>query len=474
MIQGIDDPEFLRQRKFLKRLAHYAPLVKQIDYPAPCLYTPAKKQRFFDHHSLNELYVNTGGLRPLFPNVTAVELPCFIERPMETVFYPAVVLGQSVKAVTLLLDGTDGNEATEGDNLTQVLDGPQWAAIAARLQPLAANLTSFSVRSGSFDVKRGYFRIPSIEKLCNHFTSSLARLNVDCLALSPQTLLALTHLDCLTELSLSVCNIPSNFTIDSLHFARVKSLDLDVRSLPVCLDLLPALHLPSLETVNFEFSLSTLQTVSLEEVFKALAHNRAIPHLCEVECTNESRFDQGLFEISGSTFDSLLDFKKIKSFHILGCSIPELDNMDLLRIFSSWPALEEFSLHRDLAIGLEIYRGKLTLEGVHAALQHCPKLHSLDLPCDTRQLPSFYSNTPPHPSLKRWQLYNSPITSGRKVGEFLRRCYPQLDATGIEYLTEYEFRLSGDDEELTDADIEAGAMLDQWNDVSLVLRGKLV
>ncbi|KAG2015265.1 hypothetical protein CC2G_008553 [Coprinopsis cinerea AmutBmut pab1-1] len=247
--------EFLSVRpEFRQRLQHYTPHVKEIGY------TSGKR---FDHRSLHALHTSTVPL-PLFPNVVEVTLPCFSERPLEAIFYPAIVLSPSIRVVRI---STNEIDAALTPGVTD-LDNPCWKALSDRLQAYAQNITSFTI----YNHFCGGARLSSIDCLLRHFTARLTSLSIDYLVLQPETLPVLSRFVHLKTLSVTVDDSLLSVHLPyDLFFPKLDYLGLSATSTAGLNTFLRKLRVPSLEQFTIEFHVST-QDIDLHESLSATAH----------------------------------------------------------------------------------------------------------------------------------------------------------------------------------------------------------
>ncbi|EFI28082.1 hypothetical protein CC1G_14109 [Coprinopsis cinerea okayama7 len=445
---------------FLQRLQHYAPLVKRIGYPGYF----SREGTFFDYNSLYHLHASATLPRPLFPNVVEVVLPCLSERQVEAIFYPSVVLSPSIRKITIF---TDCFEHRDEEN--PIIDNTQWTAVSNRLQSQAPNLDSFGIYCDTESTGR----IPSIDSLCHHFSSSLKCLDMSYLVLQPETICTLGKLDSLDALQFTVNDYRFVSPLsEKIPLTKLSFLGLRVDSAAGLDTLFQSILAPSIERVELTF-MALDSIVHLGDTFKALTQNCALPKLYDVDIVLVDDVDH-YFPISAATFTPLLRCNNIKTIQIGGCAMPVLEDADLLQIFSSWPDLSHFSMSLALPCQGSLYRGGLTLAGVHAALQLCPKLHTLELPFDARVVPTD-STLPssPHPSLRSLDVFTSPITFGFQVGQFFRKFYPLLKSRQFSfydmYKTQFYWETTPTAEHFSPSVVEGAMMVDQWIDVEHML-----
>ncbi|KAG2015257.1 hypothetical protein CC2G_008544 [Coprinopsis cinerea AmutBmut pab1-1] len=450
--------DLLSQPRFIQRLQHYTPHVKRI---GTILHDSAKD---FDYSALHWLYANPAMPRPLFPNAVDVTLPCFSRYPFEAVFYPALVLGPSVRMVMILANGINW----DGGRIAEDLDNPRWKAISGRLQPFAHNINCFSICSNA----RGGVCLPSIDSLLRHCTTSLTSLTIRNIVLEPDSLRVLSQLGHIEALEVAVDeNLDPTYFSNGLPFPKLTFLSLVALSIDGLIDFLRNIRTPALEAFEFEVHGSlSWRYIELEDIFSALVSDCTPPKLSSINAL-VLEGNSGCFPIRDTTFYPLLACRNMETVCIDKCIQPDIKDAALADVFSAWPNLSEFSL-RPFEDDDDIYWGPLTLAGVHTALKHCPNLDILTLPCDTRRLPSL-DNDPnstsltPHRSLRSWALWNSAIASGEQVGRFLHKFYPALLADDIFTFPFFRSKLRQGRLDVAphDDDVEAAAMVDQWTDV---------
>ncbi|EAU91856.2 hypothetical protein CC1G_04623 [Coprinopsis cinerea okayama7 len=464
--------EFLQDTAFRQRFRTYAVLVKHISY--------RHFTRFSMHFSaLNHLATKVSVSGPLFHNAVSVVLPCYSTRPMEAMFYPAVVLGPFVRNVLIYTDGA----VEPGENIaaSRILGGPLTKAMLDRLHPYAANFTDFAVQLID---RKAIKCIPGIDSLCTQLSACLRRVELTQFVLSPDVLFAISQLGGLEVFLLSV-DTPDRPTPirppAPLLFPALTHLHVEVLTMDAGQDFLRRLQAPSLTSLYLEFWLPddddhdddedlALPLRDLKPIFSVLSGRHAAPKLSSIE-VDVGEFNRDAFVIKGPTLLPIVEFKDLTSITIHRCACVELDDANLLQLFSSWPKLVEFIFEPPELHTSVIYRKKLTLEGLHNALQRCPNLARLSLACDARRVPP--AKGVPHQCLKVWDVGFSPIQSGRAVGEWLRQFYPRLEAASLEYFSHFASGLETikDEKGIPEHELEKVLMINRWNDVVSVLRG---
>ncbi|KAH6904117.1 hypothetical protein BKA70DRAFT_1297116 [Coprinopsis sp. MPI-PUGE-AT-0042] len=493
-------------REGLERLSQYARHVRSVQSLNG--YDPTAVR--FHYSTLQALCRHPACPQPLFPKLKSLVLPCHSEYRLESVFYSGLVCSNSIRTLTvrtkdviywdeLLLDASD--EPFEDPDPT-----PHWDALGGRIADIGPRLTAFGVEYEPMPVLGGITatgaveegdrligRLPTLLRSFSHFSSSLESLDVPSLALDGDTLTSLGHLTGLK--TLRICLLKSHNTSNpfglldrakgGLCLPSLQTLFIHSADTKPVVAFLRVLSAPSLSQLQAEFELGG--PLDLENLFAALLREGYQHHLTEIIISKWypelvfSPWNRAVagprFSVQNSTLKALKRFSKMAALSISPCTDVDIGDEELDQLFASWPSLKAFKLDDEMLTPAPPAR--LTLQGLHDALQHVPHLQTLSIRFDGLAIPS--SDARPHPSLSLWNVLSSSLVSGNKFVDWVEPNYPSLArfkafshyVTGVQFI-HLDEHMSVDDEDREEIDscTESAVMLDRWNDVCVYVQNK--
>ncbi|EAU86995.2 hypothetical protein CC1G_08466 [Coprinopsis cinerea okayama7 len=425
----------------LQRLQRYAPFVKEIKYPNK---HSDRRVRFLPWNFVALHQLAQAAPMPLFPNVESVSLPLIHKEHLNSIFYPALVLStSSVRSVTIVSDEVHDLGLIDFERDASREDSPHSLALVSRLVDVAHSITELKVQSLiTGEVDELHRPTPALNRLFPLLpsTSSIRVLDITHLKVTGASLQELTRLNRLEELKVS---LPVSSSLHEallnddqfvLTFSALTSLSIfcnhptTEQATELCILFFTALRAPKLDRIRLSL-LAELNEVNLDGVFGAIATHTQPVALSSI--TVGSTSVQMLAEafggnISGfsTSLQPLAAFTNLKSLEIFPyTSSPTLRNAELINAMSNWANLERLFL-KTHSLDHPITNSQLTLSGIYAAVQHCPKLSHLILSCQATDVPAVAF--PAHHSLRYWDFGTSTITSGNAVGRWMRDAFPCL------------------------------------------------
>ncbi|KAH6905487.1 hypothetical protein BKA70DRAFT_1565095 [Coprinopsis sp. MPI-PUGE-AT-0042] len=373
-----------------------------------------KKLRFCENvprlHYTALAYLNHAPGRPkqLFPRAEEVHLPAFADHPMEAVFYPVLVLGPSVRKVTVVVQ--QEVFSTYADcGLEAEPEGAQWTALAQRLTELTPNLTSFDIlRSGLCDVFENYppgpvgtigFK-PTLQAFFVSLGSSLQSLDIALLGLSATSMIFLGHLQRLHTLKIGIghstrqsfFSVPA--TTNHLTLSALTDLTIVTNSHETCSKALSLLAIPHLTTLVLEVEMGG--AVHPRDLLLPLQQTGSHSRLSSIsiyEVKNDYEVDAeqswwervmldgvySWFEVDDRDLQVLSSFHQLSSLSISPCNTHGVSDEALRSLVMGCPDLRRLHLRDDT---MRPRSPTLTFEGVHAALQIAQRMEELTLRFD--------------------------------------------------------------------------------------------
>ncbi|KAH6904114.1 hypothetical protein BKA70DRAFT_1297110 [Coprinopsis sp. MPI-PUGE-AT-0042] len=490
-----------RAEQGFTRLGHYAPHVRSVK-----VHNPDDDAKRFHYSALQAIYLHEACPKPLFPNLHTTALPCHSVRPLEPVFYPALLCsaGSRVRNLTVAsMDVMDiwGNMPPMDGGEPPATRKGYWDAVAGRIANIAPQLKSFVLEHQPFPRFFGGPRatggpeqgerfvgwIPALSASFSQFSPSLEHLDIVPLVMDVSVLASLARLTHLKTLRISLldCHVaqgPFNLlgrTKGSLHLPDLQYLFVHLSHTTQFFALLHLLQAKKLSKLHLEFALP--EDVDLAPLFARLLADGFNDHLQEITISkwypelSHNTWDREVFgprfTVGKACIRPLLAFSKLSSLSIRPCHVRDLYDKDLEKLFASWPSLVKFELddeHFECVL-----RSDFTLQGVQHALQHAPKLQELCIRFDGSVIPK--EPTKVHTSLKSLDVLSSMIASGAEFVEWMNVRYPSVSSfkaftryrKALEAVYVYHEGSPHEDEDREDIDSYAlsAVMLDRWNDV---------
>lgn len=327
-------------------------------------------------------------------------------------------------------------------------DMKQWDVMDATLIRAAPLLQTFTIAGPVLDGAFHLLERPHIDNIVRHLAAPLTSIDISTVSVAPSTIKTLSRLPGLSSLALAIgerngqraeAQQLSTLAFSSLDTLRVVCLGY-IRGISLLENLdAPALRKCTLSILFEEEGRSSIE-VTLEPFFQRT--RRSLTHL---NINNDNTFQLGYDSMSLVVTTKALEYvsgcPNLVSFTVGPFTVLDrLSDRDLASAFSCWPKLEAFHLRTRSQFVPFMIHSAFTAGGVHKAASLCPKLHSLVLPCDFRGLiPStdddHHEDEKPHPSLKTWDVCNSPIGSAAFVGTWLRARFPALQ--GVQFSEEF-------------------------------------
>ncbi|KAH6904116.1 hypothetical protein BKA70DRAFT_1297115 [Coprinopsis sp. MPI-PUGE-AT-0042] len=262
-------------------------------------------------------------------------------------------------------------------------------------------------------------------------------------------------------------------SFEPLHLPSLRYIAFDNTSLTPCLKFLELLQAEGLKT---------LRILDMAFFFTNLHGFERYTHLNSIfvhPIYNGQRSEPGWrvmhavprFTFSESTLRSLSPFNKLEDFSIGPCYPIHITDAALQDLFSNLPRSKEFEINDDFW-DPQYHPPKLTIEGVHNALQSVPLLEKLTLSFDGSILPETLSPPRMRQSLKAWTVCSSKITLPDRFSQWLTTHYPSLSK--VDYFMTYMKGLKETftcdvaddyDRSYMDGFDRLAVMVDRWNTV---------
>ena len=314
-----------------------------------------------------------------------------------------------------------------------------WSNVIAMLKKAAPlDLSSFTVFGGIHNL--ACLESESLELLSTF--RSVRTLNITRMFLTSHAITMIGALPALEDLALLITEqqIQHYNPSDGNNFLLLTHLEIFSETMNPCRLLLMKIQSRTLRSLKVHRTVNIYWDV--RGLFVAL-------HECNLASRLESLKLDNLhahyFEIDAHTFEGMDSFKHLCELSISPTCI-DLDDDDLMQLAQALPHLRLLSF--DEAYNPEIVP-KCTFAGLQHLVQFCPKLESLTLCVDARQIPIF-SNTQPDGEypvglhLTTLDLRAAPVSSACDVASYLIMLLPALR----EISAAYDF--VGSDEEVDD------------------------
>ncbi|KAH6867444.1 hypothetical protein BKA70DRAFT_1414623 [Coprinopsis sp. MPI-PUGE-AT-0042] len=423
---------------------------------------------------------------PLFPHVRRVNLGSDLGSPLETVFCPALVLSPSVQEVSISVDTCLSGDSVHGAVAPSDVTSPAWLGLAGHLADIAPQLSSFKVEM--YDLSRWAGRIPALLEAFSELSVRLTHLNISPLIVTAPAIAAIGRLTGLTNLHLSLFDFQLD-ELDDLRPLNLPSLDqiaVDTNSIPACIKFFQAMCAMGLRSLSLSCLLQS--DTDLVNFFSVLRDCGTYSQLVQinVQRIHSQAFDEPVWKDMGSkprftftqsTAGSLVPFKCIEQLSIGPCKPLQIADNDVGEMFTSWPSLKVFELNDDV-LTVDYQAPRLTLSGIHKALQTVPCLEKLTLSFDGSTIPSPSCPTAtealPHPALSTWNVCSSSVVLPTKLAAWLKSHYPALSTldffttymAGLRWMYRYNLG-NGSEGESVDMDSfeEEAVMVDRWTSV---------
>ncbi|KAH6905499.1 hypothetical protein BKA70DRAFT_1565107 [Coprinopsis sp. MPI-PUGE-AT-0042] len=420
---------------FSGRLSVYRPYVKVIWGNVPKCEDHTTKSL---HSSFLFLLLEcTSVPTPLFPHAHHVIIPCLTDAPMLSLFYPPLVLGPSVCSIILNTDDDMVEMASSPGIWHPSGDERQWEVVQSVLLRGAPRLHSFAIYIAEMEAVTEFLERPQIDLIVQRLSIHVTNIDLSTVAISSATIIVLSSLPVLSSLNMVIgkknCRLaefqhPSTLQFPSLNTLRVvllEELDRTEFLAGLCAPLLQkctiCVHMQP-DNEDVQLPLDGILGHFFQRERKPLTRL-----IIRSQTANRVTKSMAPFEVTVRTMRYLSKCPKLITLTI-GCFAfslqdPVTDN-DLIQAFSCWKKLEFFDMNSHALDPLGLL---LTPEGVRKAIKACPSLYRLALPCDFRVIPNSNDDSEPHPSLERWNVYNSPIDSATDVGHWLDSNFPLLE-----------------------------------------------
>ncbi|KAH6905492.1 hypothetical protein BKA70DRAFT_1293300 [Coprinopsis sp. MPI-PUGE-AT-0042] len=363
---------------------------------------------------------------PLFPNAVNASIPCLIEAPLESIFYPAVVLSQTLRSVTLITN--DFMTSAEPLGIQPKGATELWDAIQRRISPFAPSFQSF--------LHPSLLSRHQIDDILLQLSSVVTNVDIWTVSIGPAALLALSRLTQLEKLAVSIGArsdlVPEDQRRPSLAFPELTDIQVNILDEASGTSFLGQLCAPRLASCTMSFMLpNRFSDLPIETFLGAFSQHdhKDLTHLT-INDSFKMNWDNGSFAFI-VTYQSLRHLSPCRSLvkiDIFPSASPDsLHDEELAMALSSWPKLEELHLGKTECTQHEIPdEVRVTAGGVSRAVKNCPRLRSLTLQCDFRQLMNTSAVDEGHPTLSSWNVVNSPIASGKATGRWLKANFPAL------------------------------------------------
>ncbi|KAJ7770738.1 hypothetical protein B0H16DRAFT_1411002 [Mycena metata] len=247
---------------------------------------------------------------------------------------------------------------------------------------------------------------------------------------------ALTHLARLPRLqTLEIrCAAPDSFVLNpdegDIPFASLVRL-----TLPACegaTAILAAIGVCSLVEFECTESFSPPTQNITRELYTTLANSCSHTSLKILSVSGDDRDLDPVLDEEVDTYsvteDCLAPLFSFANLTYVSLSHPvgfDLDDAVIRRMATAWPRIESLALHSGTARHLPT---RVTLAGLEAISEHCPRLKSLWITLDATRVPKIPHKVFPtgQTTLIMINVALSPITTPRAVGKFLGALFPRL------------------------------------------------
>ncbi|KAH6905501.1 hypothetical protein BKA70DRAFT_1504814 [Coprinopsis sp. MPI-PUGE-AT-0042] len=419
---------------FIARLSVYRHYVKSIGYSSPNIeseYTPESL-----HSGLLFLLLECTRIpTPLFPNAHHVTIPCLKDLPMVSWFYPPLVLGPSIRSISLHTDDVMVERKSPAAGWHPKGDARQWDVIESALLRTAPKLHSFSIDVPELEAGSELLERPQIDRIVQHLSIPVTKIVLPNVLISHASLVVLGSLPMLSFLDIVLGEksqkVAESQNGSTLHFSSLDTLRVTVLNKVNKADFLAQLCGPVLRkcTISISRLLDEDEEIPLDDILDPFFQQDRQP-LTHLTLSNDTAntVDWCLvpFRITARTLRLLSRCSSLTNLYVGHAALRDkITDEDLARAFSCWGRLESFSLMVEDRCDPDNHL--LTAKGVYEAVKACSSLHRLVLPCDFRAVPSnLQGDGEPHRSLKRWNVCGSPIGTANDVGLWLKARFPGL------------------------------------------------
>lgn len=141
---------------------------------------------------------------PLFPNVSQVTIPCFKEFPMVSLFYPALVLGPSVRSIILVTDDSMDEKADSPGTWHPTTDETQWDLLESAMLRVAPQLRGLCIQMPDMNAGSQPLERPHLDRIAHHLSALLTNIDLSAVIVLPTTIMALASLPALSVLAIAL------------------------------------------------------------------------------------------------------------------------------------------------------------------------------------------------------------------------------------------------------------------------------
>ncbi|KAJ6608518.1 hypothetical protein B0H10DRAFT_525549 [Mycena sp. CBHHK59/15] len=148
----------------------------------------------------------------------------------------------------------------------------------------------------------------------------------------------------------------------------------------------------------------------------------------------------------------------------LRCAVGfDLDDNTISDMARSWPCVERIVL---AAIAPHHIPSRVTLDGIYAFAQHCPRLQDLEITFDASVVPKIDKKRVSQEQLLSLDVAASAIRTPKRVAKFVSYIFPKLRRIG----TAYDEMIWGEDEDEIQVDDAVKESHELWKDVEELLQ----
>ncbi|KAJ7433672.1 hypothetical protein B0H11DRAFT_751625 [Mycena galericulata] len=169
--------------------------------------------------------------------------------------------------------------------------------------------------------------------------------------------------------------------------------------------------------------------------------------------------ERSMYLVSGDILRPLFFFSNLVDVALTHPVGIDLDNVVGREMARAWPRIERLQLRPQ---HLHRITPRITLEGIYAFAQYCPRLQLLCIAFDATLIPMIENNPSSQRNLVQLVVAYSPISEPHRVAHFLSVIFPHLDYIGTAY-TEHHLGWRGP---------EVAASHQLWKEVETALDGR--
>ncbi|KAF8064285.1 hypothetical protein FPV67DRAFT_212879 [Lyophyllum atratum] len=373
-------------------------------------------------------------------------------------FYPRLVVGPTLKAITLFTHAALGASMVDypWDNVQKVL----------MTHPIA--LESFKIHASTSNIIPFSDSPPVLVELIHSF-KHIKVLDVPTFCAGYSTFSHLASLPELQELSISGIGAELALLVD-VPFPNLRKLQLRIQHLIFCETFFQFPRFQQLQSLKIVRNADVGPTWNIAQFFLHFRTGQALPALTSLDIRipfkhyRPPRTSNLASPISLQTLEPLFTIVNLTTLRINVDTPFNLNLSDLVKIGTAWPHLRVLELQDRMIHSVP----NVALADLIPFLSSCPNLEELALRVNALQeIPSFaqLGEIVPHCRLRKFNYCRSPIKEPRQVAAFLAYLLPNISELDAERV----FNAQGDLVDFTEDPTEL-LYVKRWEEVQGIMK----